>query len=263
MSEFHVLIPARLESQRLPNKPLADLAGLPLIVRVWQQACKSPAASVHVATDSDAIADAVRAAGGDVVVTRGEHDSGTSRLAEAARALELPDEACVVNVQGDEPAMPPACIDQVANLLSQNRNAEMATLWLPIRDYAQWQDPNVVKLVADASGFALYFSRAAIPARRTPEARALPANLARRHVGLYAYRAGALARWNGLPNSALAEAESLEQLRALEAGWKIVCAEAFEPIPPGVDTLEDLKVMQDYFLKREADRGLVHSGASS
>ena len=259
MNAFHVLIPARLESQRLPNKPLADLAGLPLIVRVWQQACESRAASVHVATDSQHIADVVRAAGGDVVMTEQVHDSGTSRLAEAAQKLALSEDACVVNVQGDEPAMPPACIDQVADLLVHQPTAELATLWLPIDELLLWQDPNVVKVVTDAKGFALYFSRAPIPARPASAGSAFPADLARRHVGLYAYRAHALSRWNHLPRSQLAELESLEQLRALDAGWKIICAKAVEPIPPGVDTEEDLKLMRDYFLRvnEKSDSGAL------
>ncbi|MEM7054919.1 MAG: 3-deoxy-manno-octulosonate cytidylyltransferase [Pseudomonadota bacterium] len=261
MSNFHVLIPARLESQRLPNKPLADLAGLPLIVRVWQQACNSNAASVHVATDSEQIAEAVHDAGGDVVMTQKEHDSGTSRLAEVAAILQLDDSASVVNVQGDEPAMPPVCIDQVAELLLNQPQAQMATLWQPIDDPDQWQDANVVKLVTDAKGFALYFSRAPIPHRRGKNSDCtLPDKPARRHIGLYAYRAGALNRWNQLPESALAEAESLEQLRALDAGWKIVCAEAAESIPPGVDTAEDLESMRVHFVELENQR---HAGASS
>ena len=252
MANFHVLIPARMESERLPNKPLADLAGLPLIVRVWQQACRSQAASVRVATDSKQIADIVDQAGGDVVMTRLEHNSGTSRLAEAAAQLDIDDTSCVVNVQGDEPAMPPACIDQVAELLLNRPQVQMATLWRSLDQPDQWQDANVVKLVTDSDGFALYFSRAPIPARRDLESQSpISLVLGRRHIGLYAYRAGALKRWNDLPESALAEAESLEQLRALDAGWKIICAEAAEPIPPGVDTVEDLKAMRAYFAERK------------
>ena len=253
MSDFHVLIPARLESQRLPNKPLADLAGLPLIVRVWQQACKSSAASVHVATDSEAVAEAVSAAGGDVVMTQKDHDSGTSRLAEAAALLNLADQACVVNVQGDEPVMPPACIDQVAKLLLNQPKAQMATLWRMLDGVEQWQDVNVVKLVTDRQGFALYFSRASIPYLRSAQPEDVLQNgLARRHIGLYAYRADALNQWNDLPHSALAELESLEQLRALDAGWKIVCAQAQEPIPPGVDTPEDLEAMRAHFANQSS-----------
>lgn len=251
MNPFHVLIPARLASTRLPEKPLADLAGKPLVVRVLERALKSGAASVHVATDSPAIADAVRAAGGDVVMTAAEHDSGTSRLSEAAAGLGLDPDAIVVNVQGDEPAVPIACLRQLADLLESRPGARMATLWADLADQAQWRDPNVVKLVARADGTALYFSRAPIPALRQSgsDEPAWPEGLARRHVGLYAYRAGALAEWPRLPQSPLEVAESLEQLRALQAGWEIVCERAVEPIPPGVDTAEDLETMRRYFVE--------------
>ncbi|MEM1081565.1 MAG: 3-deoxy-manno-octulosonate cytidylyltransferase [Pseudomonadota bacterium] len=204
MKAFHVLIPARLESQRLPNKPLLDVAGLPLIVRVWQQACQSQAASVHVATDSEAIAEAVRSHGGDVVMTEHDHDSGTARIAEAAAHMDVPEAAIIVNLQGDEPAMPPACIDQVAVLLDASHAAPMATLWLPIHEPAAFVDANTVKLVCDAAGRALYFSRAPIPVRRqAPQA----TDWGRRHVGLYAYRANALKQWRALPASSLGQAE--------------------------------------------------------
>lgn len=242
--EFHVLIPARLESTRLPRKALADLAGRPLIVRVVERAAAAGAASVHVATDSEAIAEAVEAHGGRVVRTRADHDSGTSRLAEAVEVLGLDDRALVVNVQGDEPAVPPACIRQLAGVLAARPDAEMATLWTRLDDEAQWRDPNVVKLVADASGNALYFSRAPIPAVRDG---GWPHANARRHVGLYAYRAGALKAWDRLAPSALAELESLEQLKALDAGWRIALAEGAEAMPPGVDTPADLEAMRARF----------------
>ena len=244
MTPFHVLIPARLASTRLPEKALADLAGKPLIVRVWERACAAGAASVHVATDSNRIADAVRYAGGRVVMTATGHDSGTSRLSEAARKLGLDGDEIVVNVQGDEPAVPIACLRQLAGLLGDSLDARMATLWVDLADAAEWRNPNVVKLVTRADGRVLYFSRAPIPARR---AGGWPEALAHRHVGLYAYRAGALADWPGLPPSPLETSESLEQLRALQGGWEIVCQRALEPIPPGVDTAEDLEAMQRYF----------------
>ncbi len=248
MSTFHVLIPSRLESTRLPRKALADLAGKPLVVRVADRANNSGAATVHVATDSDEIAAAVGEAGVGVVRTSAEHDSGTSRLAEAAEILRMADDAIVINVQGDEPAVPPACIRQLADLLEARTDAEMATLWTPLAGPGEWRDPNVVKLVADAGGNALYFSRAPIPAVRDGGD---PGSRGRRHVGLYAYRAGALKRWNALPVSPLAELESLEQLRALAAGWRIVVAEGVETMPPGVDTAEDLEAMRARF---RADR---------
>ncbi|HKL50299.1 MAG TPA: 3-deoxy-manno-octulosonate cytidylyltransferase [Wenzhouxiangellaceae bacterium] len=251
MTRFHIIIPARLASTRLPEKALADLAGKPLVVRVWRRALAAGAASVHVATDSERIAAAIRAAGGNVVMTAADHDSGTSRLSEAARRLALDPEEVVVNVQGDEPAVPIGCLKQLADLLASKPDARMATLWVDLADRAQWMDPNVVKLVARADGSALYFSRAAIPARRGG---GWPEGLARRHVGLYAYRASALYEWVDLPGSELEDSESLEQLRALQAGWEIACDRAAEPIPPGVDTAEDLEAMRAYFAALETER---------
>lgn len=238
MTPFHILIPARLDSTRLPRKPLADLAGRPLILRVVERALSAGAASVHVATDSDAVAEAVRSDGGEVVMTRADHVSGTDRLAEAARTLELADDEIVVNLQGDEPEMPGECLRQVAELLADSPTARMATLWRPLEAESQWRDPNVVKLVVDGDGRALYFSRGPIPHVRSG---GWPGAAARAHVGLYAYRAGALARWQRLPESELERLESLEQLRALAAGWSIACAPAREAVPAGIDTPEDLR----------------------
>lgn len=236
-TEFHILIPARLASTRLPRKALAEIGGRPLILHTLDRAWAAGAATVQVATDSEAIAEVVVAAGGEVIMTRADHVSGTDRLAEAAASLGLPAEAVIVNLQGDEPGMPAACLRQVADLLLGAPEAEMATLWQPVLDQAQWLDPNVVKLVLDDAGRALYFSRAPIPHRRDG---GWPEGLARRHVGLYAYRASALQAWQSLPPAALEELESLEQLRALAAGWQIVAAQACEAIPVGVDTHEDL-----------------------
>lgn len=251
MTRFHIIIPARLASTRLPDKALADLCGKPLVARVWARALAAGAESVHVATDSPRIADAVRAAGGQVVMTAADHDSGTSRLSEAARRLGLDPEEIVVNVQGDEPAAPIGCLKQLADLLASKPDARMATLWVDLADRAQWMDPNVVKLVARADGSALYFSRAPIPARREG---GWPEGIARRHVGLYAYRVSALYEWPGLPASELETSESLEQLRALQAGWEIACDRAAEPIPPGVDTAEDLEAMRAHFATLETER---------
>ena len=256
MNPFHVIIPARLASTRLPEKALADLAGKPLIVRVWERACAAGAASVHVATDSDRIADAVRGAGGQVVMTASGHDSGTSRLSEAAGKLRLDGDEIVVNVQGDEPAVPVACLKQLAGLLGASTGARMATLWADLADAAEWRDPNVVKLVTRADGRALYFSRAPIPARR---AGGWPQALACRHVGLYAYRAAALADWPELPASPLEASEALEQLRALQAGWEIACQRAVEAIPPGVDTAEDLAAMRRHFTAPAAESSETES----
>jgi len=247
MKEFHVLIPARLASTRLPDKPLADLCGKPLVVRVWENAVASGADSVTVATDSERIAGAVRQAGGRVVMTGQGHDSGTSRLVEAVERLGLDGAANIVNVQGDEPAVPVACIRQLVALLEADPQADMATLWVRLSDADEWRDPNVVKLVADHAGRALYFSRAPIPASRD---QAFPDGEVCRHIGLYAYRVDALVRWPELPDSPLERYESLEQLRAVQAGWRIVCAEAEEQVPPGVDTYHDLEAMRRRFQRQ-------------
>jgi 3-deoxy-manno-octulosonate cytidylyltransferase (CMP-KDO synthetase) len=244
MSEFHVLIPARLASTRLPRKPLADLAGRPLILRVCDRARQAGAASVHVATDSEEVAERVERDGGDVVMTRADHRSGTDRLAEAADRLGLPPEAIVVNLQGDEPEMPPACLRQVAGLLEARQEARMATLWRAIDSEAEWRNPNVVKLVGDERGCALYFSRSPIPHVRDG---GWPGDAARAHLGLYAYRASALTQWRSLAASELERLESLEQLRALAAGWMIACAQACEPVPAGIDTPEDLAAAAERF----------------
>ncbi len=242
MTAFHILIPARLESTRLPEKALADLAGRPMIVRVVEQARRAEACSVHVATDSERIAVAVKSAGGKAIMTATDHVSGTSRLAEAVASLGLGPEDIVVNVQGDEPLLPPACMRQVAELLELDPDARIATLWMPLQDEAQWRDPSVVKLVAANKGRALYFSRAPIPVCRDG---GWPHAAACRHVGLYAYRVRALTEWSSLPESPLEQHEALEQLRALQAGWPITCARALEPIPPGVDTTEDLEAVRE------------------
>lgn len=236
--EFHVIIPARLSSTRLPRKALADLGGRPLVAWTLERALASGATSVHVATDDRTIALAVREAGGVALMTSPGHRSGTDRLAEVVRRLDLPDQAIVVNLQGDEPLMPPQCLIQVASLLERDPAARIATLWEPLEAREPWCDPNVVKLVIDGQDRALYFSRAPIPHARDRE---WPEAIARRHVGLYAYRAGALREWPALPPSQLEASESLEQLRALSAGWLIATARAASPIPVGVDTPEDLE----------------------
>jgi len=241
---WHILIPARIGSTRLPEKALADLAGEPLVVRVWENALRASARSVHVATDSPRVAEAIQAAGGQAVLTGVAHDSGTSRLAEAAEKLGLSDDEIVVNVQGDEPEVPPECLKQLVELLEADSRARMATLWTTLDSAAQWRDPNVVKLIEDRMGRALYFSRAPIPHARD---RTWPVGRARRHVGLYAYRADALAEWRALPPSELEQLEALEQLRALDAGWCIACARACRPIAPGIDTEFDLEAARQRF----------------
>lgn len=234
---FHIIIPARIGSSRLPRKALAEIAGRPLVLHTLERARKAGAASVCVATDSDEIAQVVRGDGGEAVMTRADHRSGTDRLAEVVVLRGLDEQDIVVNLQGDEPCMPAACLQQVADLLASDPDAQMSTLWRRLDSEAQWRDANVVKLVADRQQRALYFSRAPIPHVRDggwPQAQAC------RHIGLYAYRVSALRVWQGLPEAELEIRESLEQLRAMAAGWRILVAEACQSIPVGVDTHEDL-----------------------
>lgn len=240
---YIAVIPARHASTRLPGKALLPLAGRPMVQWVHAQASRSQAGRVIVATDHDRIAEACRQFGAEVCLTAANHPSGTDRLAEVVQQLALPDTAIVVNVQGDEPFIPPAVIDQVAALLAAHPAAEVATLAEPLAGAADLFDPNVVKLVADATGRALYFSRAPIPWARDAFARdreQLPeAELYRRHIGLYAYRAGFLRRYAGLAQSPLERLESLEQLRVLWHGGTIMTALACAPVPGGIDTEAD------------------------
>ena len=232
---FTVLIPARYASSRLPAKALADIGGRPMVVRVAEQARASGAHRVVVATDDARILDAVTARGFDAVMTRATHATGTDRLAEAAALLDLADDEIVVNVQGDEPLISPLCIAQSARLLGWHPEATIATLTSPLTDEAEFRDPNFAKVVTDKNGWALYFSRAPIP---WPRDGGMPK--VRRHIGLYAYRAGGLKAISAAPPCALEEAEKLEQLRALWLGFRIIVADAVEPPSPAVDTEQDL-----------------------
>jgi 3-deoxy-manno-octulosonate cytidylyltransferase (CMP-KDO synthetase) len=234
---FSVIIPARYASTRFPGKPLADLAGKPMVVRVCERAKQSGAAAVHVATDDPRIADAVRSYGFSVVMTRSDHPSGTDRLAEAAQRLGLADEEIVVNVQGDEPLIAPALIREVAQVLDTRRAAAMATACHAIHDAATAASPHVVKVVLDAQGYALYFSRAEIPFPREPGAPTY------RHAGIYAYRVRFLREYAALPPAPIEKAEALEQLRALWHGRRIAVVVSETDIPPGVDTPHDLQAV--------------------
>ena len=241
--DFIVVIPARFASSRLPGKPLAEIAGRPMVAHVWQRACESRAARVVVATDDARIEAAMVAEGAEVVMTRADHPSGTDRLAEVAERLGLAADAVLVNVQGDEPLIPATLIDQVADRLFDDPEASIATLAEPISDVESLFNPNVVKVVRALSGRALYFSRAPIPWDRDafsarPELLETDAWL--RHIGLYAYRAGFLAEYRDWVPSPLERLEHLEQLRALHHGHAIQVALAREPHPAGVDTAEDL-----------------------
>lgn len=246
---FHVVIPARHASTRLPGKPLLDIGGRPMIQRVVEQASASGAEQVLVATDDERIVAAVHDPRGQArriaLMTDPDLPSGTDRVAAVARSLGWDAATIVVNVQGDEPFVPPALIDQVAALLERDARADIATLATPIETLAEFMDPNVVKVVAAADGSALYFSRAPIPWVRdgAPGGLASQARFdgALRHVGLYAYRVGALERLTMLPPSSLELAEKLEQLRALQAGLRIVVARCDVPPGPGVDTEDDLE----------------------
>lgn len=241
---FTVVIPARYASTRLPGKPLQDIAGKPMIQHVWEQACKSSAGQVVVATDDARIVEACQGFGARVILTRADHNSGTDRLAEVAAALGLAADAIVVNVQGDEPLVPPAIIDQVAANLAANPQAAIATLAEPISDVAALFNPNVVKVATDRNGLALTFSRAPLPWARDAFAADrdnLPADVPyRRHIGIYAYRAGFLQDFVAWGPCWLENTECLEQLRALWHGVRIHVADALEAPPAGVDTQEDL-----------------------
>lgn len=242
---FTVVIPARLASTRLPDKPLADIGGKPMIVRVAERAHASSARRTVVATDAAEVAAACAAHGIEAVLTRADHPSGTDRLAEVATLLGLADDAIVVNVQGDEPLVPPSIIDQVAANLAAHPEAGIATLCEEIHDPAALFNPNIVKVVSDKNGLALTFSRATLPWARDAFAvdrESLPANVPyRRHIGIYAYRARFLRDFVAWGPCWLEDTECLEQLRALWHGVRIHVADALEAPQAGVDTPEDLE----------------------
>ncbi len=240
-ANFTVLIPARMASSRLPDKPLADIAGLPMVVRVAQQAQRSGAQAVVVAADDERVVAACQAHGVRALMTRADHPSGSDRLAEACEQLGLDGQDVVVNVQGDEPLMPPALIGEVARCLTERPEASMSTAAHPVASLADFQSPNVVKVVTDAQGLALYFSRACIPWWRDGQPlQALPSPTPLRHLGIYAYRAGFLRAFPRLPQAPLEVLESLEQLRALWHGHRIAVHITPEAPATGVDTPEDL-----------------------
>jgi len=232
------IIPARLASTRFPEKPLAELSGFPLIQHVYAAAEKAEALSeVWVATDDSSIFDAVEKFGGKAVMTRTDHASGTDRIVEAVEKIDNKNIDIVVNIQGDEPLIEPAAIDKCAKALESSKTADWATLIYPIKVA---DNPNIVKVVCDKNNFALYFSRAKIPYDRDGE------NVVTRfaHIGLYAYRLDSIKKFAKMPPSVLEQTEKLEQLRALENGMKIVCAEVAH-FSPGVDTKEDLLYVEN------------------
>jgi 3-deoxy-manno-octulosonate cytidylyltransferase (CMP-KDO synthetase) len=244
--QFTVLIPARLASTRLPNKPLALLGGVPMVVRVAQRAQLSQAQRTVVVADSQAILDACAAHGIEAILTRADHPSGSDRLAEACSLLGLDGNDLVVNVQGDEPLMEPALVNQVADLLHQRPTASMATAAHAITSLADFCNPNVVKVVLDAQQHALYFSRAPIPwwrdcATANQSFHSLPSPAPLRHIGIYAYRAGFLRLFPTLEPAPIEACEALEQLRAQWHGYRIAVHTTDHAPGPGVDTPEDLE----------------------
>lgn len=255
--EFVVVIPARYGASRLPGKPLRMLAGKPLIRHVWERACESGASEVIIATDDQRIFDAAQGFGANVCHTSSSHPSGTDRLAEVAHVRNFGAQSIMVNLQGDEPLVPPALIVQVAHDLAAAQEAAVATLCTPIRDAAELFDPHAVKVVRDQRGYALYFSRAPIPWDR--ETFSIAKSLSQtvthfRHIGLYAYRAGFLHEYRKWPACDLERSESLEQLRVLWNGFRIHVGVTAERFAAGVDTEDDLVRVEKALLSR-ADVG--------
>ncbi|MDR2212977.1 MAG: 3-deoxy-manno-octulosonate cytidylyltransferase [Pseudomonadales bacterium] len=250
-TDFIVVIPARYQSARLPGKPLCDIAGKPMLLHVVERARQSAAREVIVATDDARIEALCNTHALRVCMTDPSHNSGTDRITEVVTKAGYAPDTIVVNVQGDEPLIPPAVIDQVAANLAARPEFGICTLYAPVKDEAEFQNPNAVKLVCDANGKVLYFSRAPIPWPREGITAATLA-LAKRHIGLYAYRVRVLQQFVRWPAAALEECEKLEQLRAMAQGINIHAEAGSAPIPAGVDTPEDL----------EQVRALLRQGAS-
>ena len=247
-TSFTVLVPARLASTRLPGKPVLDIGGLPMVVRVARQAQRSGAGQVVVATDATEVAAACQAHGVQHVMTRADHASGSDRLAEACERLGLDGDQVVVNVQGDEPLIEPDLIDRCAGLLAEHPDCPMGTVAHPIDEATDWLNPNVVKVVLDAAGRALYFTRAAVPFHRDGAPGQMPSDpVPLRHLGLYAYRAGFLRRFPTLPQAPMERTEALEQLRVLWHGERIAVHVTHTAPGTGVDTPEDLARVRALF----------------
>lgn len=242
---LRIVIPARYASSRLPGKPLADIGGKPMIVRVAEQAALAKAESVVVAVDDPRVAEVVNAAGWEVEMTRIDHQSGSDRVMEVVSKRGWADDDIVINLQGDEPLLPLVVIDQLHQGMLQRPEIAMATLSEPLHDAEPFFNPNVVKVVVDAGGLALTFSRAPVPYPRD-EPEQVPAGAAR-HIGIYGFRVSGLREFVGLSESRLEGIERLEQLRWLEAGRRLFVIEAAEVVPGGVDTPEDLERIQALF----------------
>ena len=255
---YTIVIPARYNSTRLPGKPLLDISGAPMIQRVWLQAQKSSAQRVVIATDDDRIFRAAQSFGAEVCMTSSSHPSGTDRLQQVASDLKLDDDEIVVNVQGDEPLIPPVVIDQVATNLATTKAASIATLCEKLETAEELLNPNTVKVVTDAQGLALYFSRAAIPWPREhllSSADALPDTHSWfRHIGIYAYRVKFLHQYVSWEPAPLEKVEQLEQLRAMYHGVQIHVDRAASPVPTGVDTEQDLQAVRQLFAVEQVER---------
>ncbi len=247
---FEIIIPARFSSERLPGKPLRDICGKTLIHRVYECALESSADSITVATDSVEVLQVARKFGAKACLTRNSHLSGTDRLTEAVEIMGLADDRIIINLQGDEPRVPGALIDQVAECLTSSPEAVMATACYPIESPEDYENRNIVKVVRDRDGFALYFSRAPRPWRQvieSSESARMWQSIAHRHIGIYAYQVRSLRRFSQQKASPPEEIEKLEQLRVLWNGGRIVVCDAIETPGPGVDTLEELETAKQYF----------------
>lgn len=246
-----VVIPARMQSSRLPGKVLADLGGEPVLAHVVRAAQASKLGEVWVASDATAVLDTAARLGVPSQKTSSDHPSGSDRIHEVAKLNGWADDDVIVNLQGDEPFMPPALLQSVAKLLMEDERADWATVASPIHDSAEFANPACVKVVCDQSGNALYFSRAPIPHERDAKEGTQPPANALRHIGLYAYRVGSLARYCENNPTPLEELEKLEQLRALECGMRIKVFIGQEPPPPGIDTVEDLESARQHLTRSE------------
>jgi len=239
MTAFHIVIPARYASSRFPGKPLVEINGKTMLQHVYDVAKKSSASSIIIATDDQRIMDAAQIFCDQVLMTSDQHHSGTDRLAQVSQIKQWTDDEIVVNLQGDEPLTPVALLQQVANNLHCNQAASIATLSTPLLNIKEMDDPDIVKLVTDADGYALYFSRASIPFQRDGEERTI--SHCHRHLGIYAYRVSFLNAYSQMPQCELEMTEKLEQLRAMYHGHKIHAQQAIKLPGPGIDTPEDLE----------------------
>ncbi len=247
---FRVVIPARFASSRFPGKAIAELDGKPMIQHVFDQACASHAAQVVIATDDQRIASVANEFGAEVIMTRADHESGTDRIAEVVRDQGWDDDSIVVNLQGDAPLIPGSSIDHVAALLSTHDSASLATLCAAVGDPAELDDPNIVKVVFDDAGRALYFSRSPIPAVAHG---GQPPNSFWWHIGIYAYRVAALLELARTPGCELEHSEKLEQLRALYNGMEIRVGVAAESPGPDINTPEDLATAEQFIVRRRSE----------